>query len=298
MIEVILDASQLEVFEACPRKWYLDHIRNLTTKRSNSALSTGSYYHEVLKHYYSGPLKPRSDNIGPTIRFAERLAIATSLTPDLEAAGVRSVNWLDVRKDPKFYLDRLRSYLVTHMLEDDNSEVIAVEQGFSTLLYEDTERRYILEGMIDLVSMEKHTGLTVTDHKTQSRFYEKYPYNHQLLNYMSFTKANYFRYNFIGLQDKQNENTFRRVIFKPPEGVLEQWRNDVLRTFEQMEQYLRTLPSLHTESEAFPRRRQACHSQFGTCQFHQICETPDNHIYLPNVMTRYKEKENKWRAWS
>ena len=316
MIEVLLDASQLEVVESCTYKWFLDQVCNLTTRRTNPALSTGSFYHEVLKYYYSAPLQPRSANIGPAMRFAERLAVATVLTDDLVMHKVERVGWPSVNKDPKFHLDRLRSYFVTHMNEDDTSEVIAVEKGFSTLLYEDSTRRYILEGMIDMVSIERDTGLTITDHKTQSRFYDKYGVNHQALNYLSFTKANYFRYNYIGLQDKQNENTFRRPIYKPPSGVIEQWKKDVKLTFDSLTSviwtacdYLGVDPSKLFEltneqrvalgtSGIFPRSRAACTTQFGICQFHKRCEVPDDSIYVPNVLTAYKEKELRWRAWS
>jgi hypothetical protein len=194
------------------------------------------------------------------------------------------------------------------MAEDDTSEILAVEQGFSTLLYEDEDRRYILEGVIDVLSRETQTGLTVTDHKTQSRFYDKYEYCHQALNYLSFTGADYFRYNYIGLQDKEGPNTFRRVIFKPVEGMLGQWKKDVLRTFHSLYGMIKDIgyEDIFGASKLvqigmgpnFPRRRAACHTQFGNCQFHRICETPDDHPLLPNVYTAYKEKEDRWRAWS
>lgn len=292
MIEVILDASQIEVFEACPRKWYYDHIRNLTLRKTNPALSTGSFFHEVLRTYYENgqAAPPCSRHIREAVNYA--IQISTD------------AKWPKVAADPKFYIDRLRSYLVNHMWEDDSSQIIAVEKGFSTLLYEDVDRRYLLEGMIDLVSIEASTGLTITDHKTQSRFYDKYGYNHQALNYLSFTGAKYFRYNYIGLQDKEGDNTFRRPIFRPADGVLEQWRRDVLRTFQQMEYYLthgdegQYYGEGNPQEIQFPRRRSSCDGKFGVCQFHRICETPDDSKWLPTVLTAYKEKEILWRAWS
>ena len=284
MIEVILDASQLEVVEACPYKWYLDHIQNLTTKRTNPNLSTGSFYHEVLKFYYSAGSRPLSNGLADTIRFASQHALSCKAP--------------EVRKDPKFHLDRLRSYFITNLAEDDTSEIIAVEKGFSTLLYEDSNVRYILEGTIDLVSIERSTGLTVTDHKTQSRTYDKYEYNHQAMNYLAFTGAKYFRYNYIGLQDKQNENTFRRPIFIPSPGMLDQWKLDVRNTFDAVAKMMQDTGLGLPAVKAFPRRRAACDTKFGVCQFHKICETPDNHPLLPSVYTAYKQKEERWKAWA
>lgn len=296
MIEVILDASQIEVFEACPRKWFYDYVLNLTTKHPNPALSTGSYYHEILKYYYSNKLDLRG-----ALLMAQELA-----------NGPENNKWPAVGAEPQFHYERLKNYLIKYRDEDETDEVIAVEQGFSTLLYEDNDRRYILEGMIDYIGIRKHMGLTIRDHKTQSRAYEKYEINHQVFNYMSFTGANYFEYNYVGLQDKITDATFRRLIYKPHPGMLEQWRSDVRRTFDQMFEY--KLKYLEVEDmyetkelaayyqlelgEAFPRRRAACDGKFGICQFKHICQVPDNSQWVPLVMSKYKQKDNIWRAWN
>lgn len=285
MIEIILDASQLNVFEACPRKWYYDQVLNLTTARTNPSLSTGSCWHEVLKFYYTKGMEqpPLSNHLKETIEFAHFLA-----------TGPRSIEWPRIKDNPKFFIDRIRAYFINYLYKDDTTQVIAVEKGFSTLLYEDSERRYILEGMIDLISLENHLGLTVTDHKTQQRYDTLYEYNHQLCNYLSFTGAEYFRYNYIGQQESQNANTFHRQIFKAPPGMLAQWRKDVLKTFQEMERFV-----IEGMSEAsFPRRRNSCDTKYGTCQFHKICQEPDDSPWIPSILTAYKPKEKIWKAWS
>lgn len=287
MLEIILDASQLEVFESCPYKWYLDHKLNLTTKKPNPALSTGSYFHAVLKHYYSGK-QPLSGNVRETLELAKELAY-----------GPEASKWPKVRSDPKFYLNRLFSYFLNRVMDDDDMDIIAVEKGFSWLLYEDAHRRYILEGMIDLVCYRKETKLTVVDHKTQSRYDEIYPYNHQCMNYLTFTGADYFLYNYIGLQDKQNENTFHRQPFRPPPDFLPQWKRDVKNTFDEMSRYAEAIESGEMGGEAYPRRRHACDSgKYGTCQFYQICKVPDDSKWLPVVMSNYVEKAERWKAWA
>lgn len=297
MIEIILDASQITTFETCPQKWYLDHVRNLTSIHSNPALTTGSWFHEALKFYYSrGKAEPPvSKHLGDTLEYAKDLA-----------RGVESKKWIRVKSNPKFHLQRLLSYLITNMGRDDQMEILAVEKGFSTLLYEDSSRRYILEGMIDLITIEPKLGLTVTDHKTQSRFDELYPVNHQLFNYIGFTKANYFRYNYIGQQETQNDNTFHQQIYKLPVnegepniGIMDQWKEDVFRTFSEMEHYV-TLGEGKQYAELYPRRRTSCDSsKYGLCQFHRICEIPDNSKWQPVVIeSGYKQKENIWKAWS
>jgi hypothetical protein len=293
LVEITLDASQLEAFEPCPHKWYLDHKLSLTSVVTNPNLSTGTWYHEVLKFYYQTALDKKaapSENLKGTVAFAQTLIVTTEVTPELAALGVRSVDWPAVRKDPKFHLDRLKAYLIANIDWDDSLEIVAVEKGFSTILYEDAISRYILEGMIDLVAIAPKMGLVVIDHKTQSRHYGKYGYNHQALNYLSFTGASYFLYNYIGLQDSVSATTFRKELFRPYPGMLKQWREDVKNSFMEMEHYL--------GSSSFPRRRSACQTKFGVCQFHKLCEFPQNSPQQVVVLSHYKEKEKKWKAWA
>lgn len=303
MIEIILDASQIETFEACPRKWYYSYLLNLETRKPNPALSTGSFFHEVLKFYYSANTA-RHETIRPALEYALILA-----------NGPQGIRWPRVRKDPKFHIDRLRDYFYHNLSEDEQMQIVtdpsgnrAVERGFSWLLYEDTHRRYILEGMIDLISVKRTTGLTVTDHKTQSRDYDKYFYNHQAMNYLSFTGASYFEYNYIGLQKTINDATFSRPIWKPPPRMLDQWKIDVKHTFDEMFRMVErdtrlvygSVDGLRLNNSInFPRRREACQTKFGVCQFSRICEVPDSSPWQPIVInSKYQTKEKTWKAWS
>lgn len=295
MIEVILDASQLEVVEKCPYNWFLSYIKHLEVAHPNRALSTGSFFHEALKFYYEKG-QPLSNHIRDTLLYAKELAL-----------GPQRNKWPEVAKDPKFFLVRLKEYLYRWLPEDEGIELIGVEKGFSWLLYEDANYRFIAEGMIDLVSRKNATGLTVTDHKTQSRYYEKYEFNHQVLNYLSFTKANYFEYDYIGLQDKVGINTFFRPIFKAPDGMCEQWKEDVIHTFYDVGNMLRNWDDYCKDTPVgedkhpsffFPRKRSACTTQFGTCQFHKICQVHDNSKFQIATFSHYKEKDQQWKAWS
>jgi hypothetical protein len=313
-IEIILDASQIDEFEECALAWYLGYHLNLEPRHSKHFFNKGSYIHEVLAHYYSNPL-----NL-PDWEFRVKDALEFARTVDLfKKWGIKT------QEEKKFYFERLREYFYRWWSEDIVTEVIAVEKGFSWLLYEDERRRYILEGKIDLVARTPNLGLIVQDHKSQSRAYEKYELNHQVMNYFSYVKPDYFVYNYIGLQDKKNDSTFVKQIYKPHPGMLEQWRRDVLKTFHSMYDMI-TAHAFDEEGECkvcgdsydarvqmscasetskglyhidkFPRRRANCASKFGLCQFHHICEVPDNSKWVPIVKNAYKLKDEKWRAWT
>lgn len=283
MIEIILDASQIEVIETCPRKWYYDTILNLTTRSENPALSTGSFYHSVLEFYYR--------NYSDPARLRETFEFAKS--------NIHTV--ASVAADPEFHLERIKQYLIRWAAEE--VEVVAVEKGFSQLLYEDSERRYILEGMIDLVYRSKGL-LWVRDHKTQSRDYDKYPYCHQALNYLLATKADYFEYNYIGLQKNIGPNTFRHSDpFKAGPGVLDQWKLDVKSVFDSVARFTvaaesHWIDTVPDERIAYPKQRTSCQTKFGLCQFHKICEVPETDPLFNVTLSAYKRKERKWKPWA
>lgn len=285
MIEVILDASQLELFESCPRKWYYSQVLNLTTISPYSPFDIGSYYHSVIAHYYT--MLKRTKSLSEALRSACDFAAQDTLLKKYH------INDPDERI---FHRRRLMDYINYYAHEDESLEIIAIESGFSYLLYEDENCRYILEGLIDLITINGPLGLIVMDHKTQSRKDDRWEFNHQVCNYLNFTKADYFVYNYIGLQQNLPKDGFRRVIYKPPEGMLEQWLKEVLRTFDEMYNYVAAhgIPELRE----FPRRRAACDSsKYGLCQYHKLCSIPDNSRFQNAVLSAYKTKE-QWRAWS
>lgn len=311
MIEIILDASQLETFETCPRKWYYSYKQNLIPNVAHRAFGIGSYYHEVLALYYSLPLGPLHYNNIPESKdiykhqlakygvissFAERIRATIDFSINTELLNKFGIKDLD---EQKFHRRRIFDYLSKYEDEDQAIEVIAVEQGFSWLLYEDSSRRYILEGKIDFVGKGRPYDLFVMDHKTQSRFDDRWEMNHQVMNYMSFTKANYFIYNYIGLQEKLPINGMRRMIYKPHPGMLEQWQKEVKETFDQMFHYILMNSIVNKENDiCYPRRRAACDaSKYGLCAYHKLCSVPDESPFKLTVFSGYKEKEEKWSAW-
>lgn len=289
MIEIILDASQLEIFEACPRKWYYSYVLNLVSNSSYKPFDVGSYYHEVLAFYYKLLSDPNRIKIDPVMK-----AINFATTNKL----FNKYNIIE-KEEQFFHLKRLTTYLNKYEVEDLNMEIIAIEGGFSYLLYEDNNRRYILEGKIDLIARSAPEGTIVIDHKTQSRFDNRFEFNHQVCNYLTFTKADYFVYNYIGLQDKLPTEGLRRVIYKPHPGMLDQWKIEVTKTFDQMYDYISKPIAYNKKEEAFPRHRSACDSsKYGLCQYHKLCSIPDGSLWAPVVLSAYKEKDEVWRPWS
>lgn len=284
MIELILDASQLTAFESCERSWYYSYHQHLTSKFRNKSLNLGSWYHDVLAYYYEQlPTLPILNSIPATLEYMQSPALLTKY-------GIVDSATL------KFHLKRMRDYLHHYMFTDEKIKVIAVEKGFSYLLYEDTDYRFILEGKIDLVAHIPTYGLTVWDHKTQSRKENRYPFNHQVMNYFNYVRPAYFIYNYIGLQENLSPGHLRREFWAPTSEQLEVWLSDVLGTFERVATRLQRTDLL--AEDKFRRSRTACVPKYGKCEFYKICNVPDDNKWVPTILTAYKQKEQKWAAWS
>jgi hypothetical protein len=101
------------------------------------------------------------------------------------------------------------------------------------------------------------------------------------------------------LQKEINKETFRRELYKPHPGMLEQWKTDIMRVFDEMNNYIIThaVEKPTYVEKAFPRRRTNCQTKFGVCQFHHICSVPDTSKFQNSVRQKYTQKEEKWQAW-
>lgn len=282
-VEVMLDASQLGAFEPCPRKWYYAYVKNWESRLYSRALNVGSYYHEVLAFHYSNPsnIKEYPARTNETLLFARREDL-------FKQFGIM------LKEDRIFHLKRIQAYLFFWELEDQRATVVAVEKGFSRLLYESKDRRYILEGKIDLVVRRPNLGLCVEDHKTQSSRKDIWPVNNQVMNYFTYVKPDYFIYDYIGLADKINDKTFERKVFRPSLDQISQWEEDVIRAFDDMYSYVKA----GGKECCFPRRRSACSATYGVCQFHKLCNVRDDSKFRPAMESAYKERDEKWRAWT
>lgn len=294
MIEISMDASQLEVFEPCPRKWYYAYNQNLIPLRSKRVFDVGSYYHSCLAHYYYlfpplGTVLSLDDRLLSTINYCTQSALLTKY------------HIVDV-EEQKFHRQRLLDYLMHWSTEDETMVPCAIEQGFSYLLYEDKYKRYILEGKIDLIAKLQPYGLIVMDHKTQSRKDDIWELNHQVMNYLNYmrvtaTEADYFVYNYIGLQDKIPKEGMRRSIYKPHPNMLIQWSKEVIKTFDDMFEIL-SITGDNFRELSFNRHRSACSSKYGLCQFYKLCSVPDHSKWNDSVLSHYRIRDEKWRAWT
>lgn len=277
-LTLILDSSQLTDAQNCPRADLFSRVQNWEPKDSKLALTKGGFFHDALKIYY----EMKRDGA----KFAD---ISTKVQqyyneslPELSAApGVETTDLL-------LTLRRLLEYIKHDWNTRTDWKILAVEQGFSVKLYEDTFCLYIYEGRIDLVA-EIAGRRCVIDHKTQSMKYDWPTYSNQIMGYCYAADARYAMYNYIGLQQDVGDNTFRAQLDSFRADQIERWRKDTIAAYDEI--------LFNTLFNRFNRRRSGCIDRFGFCRFYDVCKASTEQGELQILQQSFKKREKPWRAW-
>ena len=268
-----LDASQVFLYQTCALQWFYRYKENLALDAEQAvAPDKGTLIHELLSIYYNLKLEqPKESHIylgDLAIQKFKREAFTKILFPQ------------DDGTLEDFLCQRFALY-VSRWLNDDFTPLKdGIEVGFSHLLYEDSEVKFILEGRIDLIHKIQDNLLCFTDHKTQSKRAYLYHYTPQFKTYALVTGFEYGMINYFGLQeDKSNKllrsnDLFRRelIYFKP--AMLDEWREKLITTFTEIYSIL-TANMTGSPEELFYARRNdsACQGFYNyPCHYTALCE--------------------------
>ena len=275
------DNSQINTFTSCPRKWYYANILNLQSKGAQKpALDKGTIFHALLDFFY------RKVALGASFDEAYKYSIETfqrnykkGLIPsDLSANEI------------KFLASRFFHYYSYYSVKGDYRPMVVmgrpqIEVGFSITLAETAFYLYILEGKIDMITSDHF----FVDHKTQSRFYDHYRFDPQLLTYGIATGCTQAVYNYIGLQQKVDTDTFRRLPHKFSAEKLEQYKKYLISVFHKM--------ALCIQQNNFPEEYTACSGKYGPCQFHVIDEPTNSAERKMNLLATFTNTKPQWQPW-
>src|SRR5947208_16161364 len=142
-----LDASQIYEFQMCPLLWYYHYKENLRLiGLAVDALDKGTLVHNLLDLYYG--LRWEEPKVSELIHAQEAInsfkqsKITESYFPN------------EFKELEEFLCLRFLLYVQRYQYQDFNLKIGSkpVELGFSKLLYEDDEVRFIVEGRIDLIN--------------------------------------------------------------------------------------------------------------------------------------------------
>ena len=163
-VNIILDASKIDLFETCPARYNFRHNLNKTLPiiHKAKALDLGSLAHGGLEVYYK--------LLGSGVHYSDRMQATLMKIREL------SSNPNESNSEPEevaILLKAVEESCDYWRAEDENClEILNVETPFAYILYEDDTIRIIISGKIDLHVNFKgigrnssYTGLPI-DHKT------------------------------------------------------------------------------------------------------------------------------------
>jgi hypothetical protein len=314
---LILDSTQIDAFLTCPQLWDYGQKQRLspaTGAPTGEAMLMGTYGHKLLELYYKAKAEGKSQvqAIGAAEEFDPDRETCECNKPEFDeyhdfttAIAERPLD-IDIKyhpfkpkpfplEKPKRYevLQRFREYSYTYTTNDIEPLSSAhVEVGFSHLLYEDSERVYILEGRIDNIG--KISGQQVwQDHKFQLRARDLYKKSIQFRNYslVMYETMGICTgiVNYIRLTKGITKDTFKRELTQFNGLELKLWKTELIVIFNKI------LDAQN--SNGYKQNWSACSGKFGyPCDFTPLCEEYNADIVKAKKQQLYTVRE-EWKPW-
>jgi hypothetical protein len=262
---IILDASKIDLFETCPARYNFRHNHNksLPIIHKAKALDLGSLAHEGLGVYFNllGEGKHYDDRMTATLMKIREISC------DAEASNSEPEEVAVLLKAVEQSCDYWRA-------EDENSlEVLAVEQPFAYILYEDDSVRIIISGKIDLLVNFTGIGRNASyerlpiDHKTFSRDSVVLRKSNQFINYCAAVGSNYLVVNRIGLQKTlPAEEKFKRLPLSYDPIYIADWKDNLTKML--LNEFMGCIAS-----EAWPEKPTSCNKFNRLCEYYNVCDS-------------------------
>lgn len=264
-VNIILDASKIDLFETCPARYNFRHNHNkdLPIIHKAKALDLGTLAHEGLSVYFS--LLAEGQHYNDRMQATLMKIREVSSNPEESNSEPEDVQTL--MKAVEESCDYWRA-------EDENSiEVLATEQPFAYALYEDDTVRIIISGKIDLLCNFRGLGRNASyerlpiDHKTYSRDSMVLRKSNQFINYCAAVNSNYLVVNRIGLQESLKvEEKHKRLPLSYDPIYIADWKDNLTKML--LNEYLGCVAN-----EAWPEKPTSCFKFNRLCEYYNICDS-------------------------
>lgn len=262
-----ISPSSLSTLEDCARKYDYSKIRRLFPKDRlvdtyANAKERGTLIHSLLANYYE--LKKTGRLNGETVTDLIQNARANTLIDTELPSEV-------IEKSIRIFAEYVLHY------KSETWVVIAIEQAFSRILYEDADITIISEGIIDLVVNTAGKTNVPVDHKSVERNESPNSLTNQFINYAWALDSGLLIENRIGMQKTLPvDEKLTRHIHSYPHDVIEEWKESVIYHVKKMDQYV--------QAEYFPPSYAKCYN----CYYKELCGS--------DKATRELKILNEWKA--
>jgi hypothetical protein len=283
---IALDATLTTALMECGTKLDLrfNHRFVPIAGKSNS-LEVGSIVHKFLEVYYESIYNgiKRNDACGFGLAAAELYVRGCPYCFDFiptaeltqpkcghqinEYPGVENTP-IDNDKDRigwKYALDSCELY--HERWKNDSWKPVKTEHVLGKVIYEDDNIQVLWKAKIDsLMETYGPRGIVSMDHKTMKQRRTSLSMNNQFIGQCILTNSQTMFINRFGWQTTlKPEQKFERVAMNYTMARINEWKNEIIPYWAYK------LLEYH-DDDYYPPNWTSCHSQYGWCQFHSICD--------------------------
>jgi len=258
----------------CERYYDLSVNELLQPKGQNFGQSRGTRFHNLLYLFYKAKIhkKPFEKCCSDSLRYLRILG-----------------KYLEARE----YMLTARKFAeYCAYYRSENIQPLAVEKGFSKILFENKDYLFIYEGRIDFIGKFMNDSSRYwVDHKTESRKEDLNPNSFQFLGYSWAVGTTNGLINYIGFQDtKGPAEAFRRTIITHRRELLEEWREQAIHI------YFR-IANLHRHGYYIKNRTQCKPYQCNPCMYADICDQTNPRKISAIIQEGFVRRKTPWKAW-
>jgi len=273
-----LNSHALSYFQNCEMRYKYSNVDLLVQREEYYPFKRGAGIARYLAIWYLAKKKNYS---------AEKMKRLEWFLFKRMAASSAFINTKYSEDDRMDIAARVKAYFNKYRTE--NYPIIAVEEGFSKILFENKDVLFVYSGRPDLVVDFGKFGIGPIDHKTESRESNIAPFNNQFVGYCWALGANFGLVNYIGLQkDFKDDSVLRRKAFSFTNAQIAKWRNDTISW------YNRIMKSIVSKNYT---RSWNCEGKYGTCLYHNICISGSPKEELIKIKRDFKTSERVYRSW-
>lgn len=267
---VRIDSQILSTLGRCSREAQLRFLENLEPMERRIAFDRGSQVHAAFQTYY-GMLK-EGFHFKDARDKALQDSLAFAMTTEIENPEVMRVQGI------------IEEYF--EYRKDETWIPLAVEQGFSQILYDSDELQILYEGRIDLIVENSQEMRFPVDHKTTSMRTQQTELQNQFMGYCWATGCKQFVINDIGLHKSRMkpDERFQRIVLSYNQTLLDEWQYSAIATIKQWVQAM--------EANIYQPNFANCQRRFGSCDFVKVCcAEPDFRV---EVIKREFNVRDEW----
>lgn len=252
-VRVKVDSQILNSIDLCDYRYFVEHVMNMRPATKAPALEKGSVMHTMLAHYYRQKMKGRIPSEHHAV-VEEAIILGR-----VEASGYQfELTEFEEECAPTF-----KEYILAK--QNDGWNVLAVEEPFTKLLYEDNELQILYEGIVDLRAEQPNLGRITVDHKSESRKSHPFELSNQFIGY-KWAFGDQVVINKVGFQTSlADQERFRRYYLPILDHQIEEWKVDTVKSIKEAIEWHRT--------GIFARNRTSC-DKYSGCVYKKVCVAP------------------------